>query len=572
MKNANSFVLVLSLIIGASLFVFPQASILSGQAENVPANHPIYHFLKRMELKNIISQYHDAVLPLSRKEIARLIIQVENHKDKLTETETNILADYIVEFEYDLYKSTPNSFSLFGKGDDVISGMVRGTFHDKEKHIYTYSDSIVTVFVDGLMNIGYRRSSGNGLHANTSFVEFGPRLRGTIYEKLGYYFQLTNAQFWGSREVLQKDKRISQSFALTTPETKNFDFVEGYLRYDAGIISVQVGRERILWGNSYGDKLFISDYHRVFDAVRMDAAYKIFKYTFLHGWLLGRPGNILRLDNGTYEPIVADKYLAAHRLEFAINNYIDLGVQELSIYSNRSVDLGYLNPLTFFESVQRSREERDNGFLAFDIQVRPLRGCEIQGSLFFDDIEIPKIGKDRWENKYAFQIGLMVVDPFNIPNTSFMFEYTHVDPYMFSHNRSRENEYSSNNVLLGTQIGSNAESWFFKLDHFVSKRLTLTTQFEIQRSGENLYDSSGSLITNYGGDFLQPLRDGLDIPPTKFLDGILYRKYLGQFYLSYEIINEVWFDLRYDWNLSKKGGLTSDIEEHKFGGTIRIDF
>ncbi|MDI6802685.1 MAG: capsule assembly Wzi family protein [Bacteroidota bacterium] len=547
-------------------------SISYSQTENVPANHPIYSFLKRMELKNIISNYHDAVLPLSRQDVAHFIVQVQENKTQLTNTENNFLNDYLIEFEFDIKKSLDNSFSLFGGSNDVVSGMVRGTFHDQEKHIYTYSDSILSVFVNGLINIDFRRSTGDGLHAKASFVEVGPRLRGTIYDKLGYYFQLTNAQFWGNREVLQRDKRISQSYALSTPEAKNFDFVEGYLRYDAGIISAQVGRERVLWGNSYGDKLFISDYHRVFDAVRMDAEYKNFKYTFLHGWLLGKPGKYLPLNNGDSEPIVADKYIAAHRFEFAINNYLDLGIQELSIYSNRSVDLGYLNPLTFFESVQRSRQERDNGFLAFDIQVRPFQGYEIQSTLFFDDIEIPKLGKDRWENKYALQFGLMAVDPLNIPNTNLMIEYTRVDPYMFSHNRSRENEYSSNNVLLGTQIGPNAESWFFKLDHFFSNRLTLTTQFEIQWSGENSYDSSGILFTNVGGNFLQPFRDGLDKPPTKFLDGILNKKYIGQFYVSYEIINDVWFDLKYEWNLTHKKNPIPDIERHNFGGAIRIDF
>lgn len=542
------------------------------QTENIPANHPVYSFLKRMELKNIISNYHDAVLPLSRKEVAHFIVQVQENKTQLTHTENNFLNDYLIEFEFDIKKSLNNSFIFFGGSNDFVSGMVRGTFHEQEKHIYAYSDSIISFFVNGLINIDFRRSSGEGLHANASFVEVGPRLRGTIYDKLGYYFQLTNAQFWGSREVLGRDKRIGQSFALTTPEAKNFDFVEGYLRFDAGIISAQVGRERVLWGNSYGDKLFISDYHRVFDAIRMDAEYKNIKYTFLHGWLLGKPGNRLPLDNGASEPVVADKYIAAHRFEFSINNYLDLGIHELSVYSNRSVDLGYLNPITFFESVQRSRQERDNGFLALDVQVRPCKGYEIQSTLFFDDIEIPKLGKDRWENKYAFQIGLMAVDPLNIPNTNVMFEYTLADPYMFSHNRSRENEYSSNNVLLGTQIGPNAESWFFRLDHLITNRFTLTTQFEIQRSGENSYDSLGSLIKNVGGDFLQPLREGLDIPPTKILDGIQQKKYLAQFNLAYQIINEVWFDLRYEWKLTKNEIFIFDLEHHNFGGTIRVDF
>ena len=38
------------------------------QVETVPANHPVYIFLKRMEVKGLIDRYHDAILPISRKD------------------------------------------------------------------------------------------------------------------------------------------------------------------------------------------------------------------------------------------------------------------------------------------------------------------------------------------------------------------------------------------------------------------------------------------------------------------------------------------------------------------------
>ena len=565
MKNNHSIVLIFSFIIGASLFVFPQT-------ENVPANHPIYQFLKRMEVKKIISQYHDAVLPLSRKEIAQFILQIENNKEELTETERYILDDFLIEFEYELHRSTENSFSLFGKGDDVVSGMVRGTFHDQEKHIYTYSDSIVNFFSDGLLTLDYRRSRGNGMNDKAIFLDGGLRLRGSVYDRLGYYLQLTNAQFWGSRDVLKRDKRISQSYALGTTDSKNFDFVEGYLRYSGGIISAELGRERILWGNSYGTKLILSDYPRVYDAVRFDAEYKNIKYTFLHAWILGKKDRLFLNPSYGYEPIVADKYFAAHRLEFSFGKSVDMGIQEITIYSNRSVDLGYLNPITFFESVQRSREERDNGYLAFDIQMRPVPGFELQGTLFYDDIHIPLFGKNRWENRYAWQLGLMSVDPLDISNTNFMVEYTRVEPYMFAHNRSRENDYGSNKILLGTQIGPNAESWFFKLDYYFTHRLNLSTSFEIIRSGENVYDSTGMLIKNVGGDFLQPFRIGDNIY-KEFLGGARHKTLVSQAYLTYEVMNEIFLDFRYQWMWKKNQSQNYKLfEQHDYGCALRIDF
>ncbi len=542
------------------------------QTENVPANHPVYNFLKRAELTGLITNYHDAVLPLSRRQISDYLIIINSRKEQLSQTQNNLLDDFLIEYEFDINKDKNNSFSLIGAGDDVISGMVRGTFHDREKYFYTYNDTNINLFADGLLTLGYRRSRGNGLYDKAIFLDAGFRLRGSLYDNIGYYMQLTNGQFWGSREVLQRDKRISQSFALGTTNSKNFDFVEGYLRYGGDIVSVELGRERILWGNSYGTKLILSDYPRVYDAVRFDAEYKNIKYTFMHAWILGKKEYLQFHPSYDFEPIVADKYFAAHRLELSFSKCVDLGFQEITIYSNRSVDLGYLNPLTFFESVQRSREERDNGYLAFDIQIRPVEGFELQGTLFYDDIHIPLFGANRWENRYAWQLGLMSVDPLGVPNTNFMVEYTRIEPYMFAHNRSRENDYGSGAILLGTQIGPNAESWFFKLDHYFTHRMNLSTSFEIIRSGENIYDSTGVLIKNVGGDFLQPYRSGDGIY-KEFLGGYKHKTLVAHAYLTYEIMNEIFLDFRYEWTSNKNQSLNYKLfDQSDYGCALRIDF
>jgi hypothetical protein len=542
------------------------------QVENVPSNHPIYSFLKRAEVIGLITNYHDAVLPLSRKQVSQFLLQIHSQERMLSETQINLLDDYLVEFDFDIRNEFDNSFVLLGGRNNIDPGLGTVTFNDKEKYLYTYIDSNLCLFTDGLLTLDYRRSRGDGLNEMAFFIDAGFRVRGTLYQKLGYFLKLTNAQFWGSREVLQRDKFISQSYALSTLNSKNFDFSEGYLRYDGGIISVELGRERVLWGNSYGTKLIFSDYPRVSDAIRFDAEYKNIKYTFIHSWILGKPDSILYDSNYNYEPVVADKYFAAHRLELSFGKYVDLGAQEITIYSNRSVDLGYLNPLTFFESVQRSRQERDNGNLAFDIQIRPISGLELQGTLFYDDIHIPLFGKNRWENRMAYQMGIMLVDPLGIPNTNFMFEYTHVEPYTYSHNRSRENTYSSNNVLLGTQIGPNAESWFFRLDNDVDHRLNLSARFELIWSGENIYGLNGRLVKNVGGDFLVSFREG-DDPYKDFLGGNKQRTLIGQLFITYEIMNEIFLDMRYESKWCKNQTLNQKLfDEQNYGIAMRIDF
>lgn len=565
MKNTKIFIylIILTLIL---------INNSTSQIENVPASHSVYNFLKRLYIKNIINDYNDAVLPLSRTKIAAYLKTISEKKNSLTHTENKILDDLLVEFENDIKGTREFSFILFEKNNDVVSGLIRRTFHEKEKYLYSFKDENINCFLDGLLNFDFRRFTGTNLSNNASFIEGGFTLRGSLYDKLGYYLNLTNAQFWGSREVLKMDKRIRQSYALSTLESKNFDFLEGYVRFHTRNLSAQIGRERVLWGRSYGDKLYISDYAKVFDAIKIDFEYKSVRYVFMHGWLNGKKGLVYLPEYNNYEPVLIDKYLAAHRLDLSLKNFLQVGIQEFHIYSNRSFDLGYLNPLAFFESVQRSRGERDNGYLGFDLLVMPIKNLELHADIFFDDIEIPKLGKNRWDNKYALQFGLMAVDPFGLKNIDFITEYTQIDPYMFSHNRSRDNSFTSDDVLLGTQLGPNSQSWFFKVNSYLTNRLIISLSYEYQKSGENTYDSTGNLIKNVGGDYLQPLRLGIDPIPTKLLDGNVCNTKIFQIFATYEFINEFFIDLRYKRFESKLENIADKTYYHDFGLALRIDF
>jgi len=550
---------------------------IHAQAENVPATHPVYAFLKRMEIKGILKNYHDGILPLTRRRIAEFLMNVREAEDQLTIVERNILADFFVEFQFDIFKSLDTYHSLFDSPETGMGRIAAEFFSEKEKFLYAYTDTNVSFFVDGLLTLDARRSTGDALgRARAGFVQFGGRIRGTIFDNLGYYLQGTNAQFWGSREVLLRDRILSQSFTLNeAPDIQNFDFVEGYARYDAGIVALQVGRERILWGNGYGDKMIVSDNVRVFDFVRADAEYKSIKYTFVHAWLLGQRSQVIfTLPTDTtfrfYEPVNADKYFAAHRLAISPTSFLDIGFQEMAIYSYRSPDLAYLNPITLIESAQRSRDERDNVLWSFDIQLRPFKRLELYGSVVFDDINFPRWGTNSVQNKNAFQAGLITVDPFDILNTVAVVEYTRIEPYTFSHNRSRDNNYGSGGRILGHHIGPNSDSWFFRLDWFLTHRLSASFRIEIQREGENIYGAD-TLVKNVGGDFLQPHRQGKDPETKEFLGGNFTRTQRFQAYATYEFVNEVFFDLRYEMT-RRSPAVGRKMVDHDFGIALRLDF
>ena len=88
------------------------SSISIAQVETVPATHPVYTFLKRMEVRGIIERYHDAILPLSRKEVGTFLLDVQKQHDELTETEQNTTTDFLSEFQFDIGGSIDGFLSL----------------------------------------------------------------------------------------------------------------------------------------------------------------------------------------------------------------------------------------------------------------------------------------------------------------------------------------------------------------------------------------------------------------------------------------------------------------------------
>ena len=547
----------------------------SAQVETVPVNHPVYTFLKRMEVKGAIERYHDAILPLSRKEVGHFLTAIKGRSSELTGAEQGYLADFLSEFQFDITGTTEGFHSLVGSTEPTFGGALAQMFTNREKYLYAHTDSSLSFFVNGLLNFDMRRISGDALgNDHAEFVQFGGRIRGTIYDRLGYYLQATNAQFWGSRSLLERDQSISQAYTLTVGDAQNFDFAEGYVRYEGGILSAQLGRERVLWGTGYDQQMVLSENPRVFDFIRADVQYKSLKYTFMHAWLLGTRSYLLFTlpsDTSTQfvEPLNADKYFAAHRLEFSFPGLFDIGGQEMVIYSNRAPDLAYLNPVTLIESAQRSRGERDNVFWAFDIQTHFIRGLELNATLLLDDIHFMEFFKPRWYNRYGYQAGLCLTDPLLLPNTTFFAEWTRIEPYVFAHDRSRDDNYGSLGAVLGPRIGPNSDSWFFRVDVLPARNVSFSARVTFVRHGDNYIDANGKFV-NVGGDILQGHRpsDPLD---RVFLDGILTHTKRLQLLSTYEFLNQMWLQGWYEFESVKNVTLGGTSTNHTFGLMLRTE-
>ncbi|MGV8018743.1 MAG: hypothetical protein AB2L26_11275 [Ignavibacteria bacterium] len=73
------------------------------QMELVPVEHPVYEFLKKMQVEGIIPEYSSANLPLSRKAVGNYIDKILSSRT-LSGIESKLAKEYHTEFYYDVIK------------------------------------------------------------------------------------------------------------------------------------------------------------------------------------------------------------------------------------------------------------------------------------------------------------------------------------------------------------------------------------------------------------------------------------------------------------------------------------
>ena len=227
---------------------------------------------------------------------------------------------------------------------------------------------------------------------------------------------------------------------------------------------------------------------------------------------------------------IPSKFFAQHR--FSIRpDWGEISFWEGLIYSKRGMDLAYLNPLSFFKSLEHALHDRDNALMGLDATVRPLSGIQFKGSFLPDDIRFGEIGTGYWANKWAWNTSLEFVLPYGI---DLGLEYSRVEPYTFSH-FDTTNAMTNDEMLFGGYLLPNSDETSLLFRWWWGNRYPLEIKFAYQRHGENVYDENGIMVKNVGGDPLQT-RLNSDSYTVEFLDGNRVNTMIFQITAGYEIV------------------------------------
>lgn len=531
-----------------SFIILFSQSVIFAQIENVQLNHPVYTFLKEMYVKGVVDYIKEDDPVISRFEVINLLKEIKSKSSKLSETETKFADKYLSEFSDEL--NSENATQLFNPDENLFSELPE-MFSQKVKYLYGYKNNDANIYLEWLGHFYHGQRFSPTPTNNANLYDIGFRMRGTVFNKLGYNLTVIKGGVSGNHKIAEtiEPKLLSNyKWVEAIENIGNYGFNYGYLKYytsptEGMDLSVQLGREDITFGYGYGSKLILSGENPTLDFIKFNFDYGVIHFTSLHASTVG---NFSTDINQRYT-----KYFALNRLKLSFKKLFDIGIGETMIYSGRGIELGYLSPLAFYKFIEMDLQDRDNGTLWMDFQTNFLKKVQFQATFFLDENILSNLQDlDRYTNKTAYQLNAFWYSPFNIDDVSLIVEYTKIRPYVYTH-RNPQNTYTAFGANLGHRIGPNSDEIMFRANYNLNERIRMSGEYRFSRSGKNLYDENGNLIKNVGGDIFLSHPDLVENTTAKFLDG--ERINTSHLILGFRIepIRDFYFDIWYNYIINK---------------------
>ena len=536
------------------LTFFFLADITFSQVENVPITNSVYTFLKEMKVKGILSFIREDDPVLSRFEVKDLLEKVNSQITELSSTEKKLLNKYLTEFSDTI--NPDSSTQLFNPQNGFFTDLDQ-MLTDKVKYLYAYQEPENNIYFEWLGHFYHGQDFSQDHAVNSNLYDIGLRIRGTVFNHLGYNFAVIKGGVSGNKNFAEViDPRLLTNFKWieNSENIGNYDFAYGYLKYHTEPykdmnVSVQLGREDVTLGYGYGSKLILSGDNPTMDFIKFNFDYGIISYTSLHASTTGY---------FSYTPEQRyTKYFAHNHLKLKFNNLFDIGIGETMIYSGRGIELGYLSPIGFYKFIEMGIQDRDNGNLYFDLQTKFVKNLELQATFLLDENILSNLGDlEKYTNKTAYQLGAFWYQPLNINDLSLILEYTRIRPYVYTH-FDIKNNYTAFGANLGHRIGPNADELMLRTNYNFNEWIRGTVEYRYQREGNNVYADDGTLIKNVGGDIALTHGYVLPIDRAYFLDGERVNTNFFSVGFRVEPIRDFIFDISY--NLNKRTNTTKNI-------------
>ncbi len=539
----------------------------TAQTVYVPTHHWVYDFLERLETKGILSRVHNNTRPMTRIELAEYLAQVVPLADRCSRADRQQLDFLRTEFREELEKlhvpapEEPTTMERLVR-HKWVDRWLPNLFYANGRNFLSLDLPPAKVYLDPILVRRREYAKADTLRSqervftNTN----GWVLWGTLGQYVGFLTDARDNQEWGTRNYLGIDNFTLEGRGFVRSNSRQIDFDEtrSHLAFHWKYLTLQYGKDKNRWGPGYRGQLAISDHPTSYDQIKLQIDGHHFRFTSL--WAL-----LQHYQPGFFKGAHAEKYLAAHRLEFSPWRFIDIGLHEMVIYAGRKFEPSYLNPLMFWRSAEHYLGDRDNAAMGLDLELKFLPKTKLYGELFIDDITTGRLSSDFYANKYAYLAGMYHVDLLGLDNLDFRLEYARVRPFTYTHGGvTNFQQYSTN---MGHRLGPNADEWFCGLKYQYSRAFYVESYVAVERHGGNTEKQ------NFGGSLFDAWEYD-DGEYFRFLGGVKRRTTTFMVLGSYEFLRNAFLQVQYSHAdaRSRWSGNESKYPGHRSAFMVRLAF
>lgn len=509
-----------------TLFYVALSVVTIAQTTYLPINAVDYNVLDKLETRSgsLDNKLFLTDKPTSRQDAINFLVEQRRNarfnnlskvdRDNIRRMES-ISGEWMPDGDGAIDSKTPIFRTFYKKQPDFV--------HVKTDDFFLAFNPIIGV------QAGYENNGGNNpLYINSRGVE----ARGRITNKLGFYTWFTDNQEKPVSYIADwanKRQGLPGADYYQAPAANKFDYIlaGGYVDFAAikDHINVTFGYDRHFIGDGIRS-LIISDFSTGSPFLRISSRLGRFRYQNLFLELVSPYARI-------GDRVLPKKYAAIHHLSVNAAKWLNLGIFETTMFSTRDFDIGYLNPIIFYRSIEYASGSNTNVNVGFDFKAITLKHIQLYGQFLLNE------GNG---SRFGIQGGAKYFDFAGIRNLDLQGEINVVRPYTYAAKDSSAS-YTQYNQPLAHPLGANFAEMigiirYQPISHlYVMVKGMYYMQGDdggINNYGSNIFKSVDDMSPGVGGlvngpnakCMLMNLNLSYELRPNLFIDaGGIYRSY-----------------------------------------------
>jgi hypothetical protein len=491
------------------LFMLPLALALTAQyiPHNIN-NKGVYEFIDELAGEGIFD-LNSVIKPYSRMAIAEMLEKAGEQRDRLNTRQQKELDFYLKDFGKELKE---------------------GKDWDRRRDLFYYDDENFTLTVNPILGGEvFYNSNGRATHWRNGAEAWA------YYGKWSFFASLRDNH---EKPLLGKPEYLTKREGGHIKMGTDWSEMQGGVAYGWKNNYLALVKDGLQWGNNNNGANIFGGHTPTFFQFRMHLEpVDWFRFNYFHGILVSMVVDSSRSywlnepDRIFYRNVYHRKYIAANMLSIRPVEKLWISAGNSIIYSDYGFHPVYLIPVFFYKSVDHTYNEdidNMNSHMFLDISSRQIKHLHLYGTLFIDEMSIPRIFEKDVYNYLSYKAGFRLGNyPFS--DFSLTTEFTINYPYTFRHPRATLT-YETNNYNLGHYLKDNAREWFVAIDYKPLRAGRVRLFFSDAVRGHDYVSEGGPRLgfPVIGEVEWQSTRVGLE--------------------MSYQLINDLYIHASYEWS------------------------